>query len=213
MTVPRSMKKDPPTHLFVSVTGDYLRGRLVSLEGETMTIEVRSELLELPVSQVAQVIWLHDRDWSETKNTPAIEGQAKAKISEQTNKLPFQVHTITNDGHGLTMRPLRIVDGALQGTSDLLGETSVAIKELGQLIFGRDIAQQLVAMRSDPWKLSLAIYPRVYREEEADAGGGAMQIDKSPLIGKLAPEFALPVVGGKMFRLSEQHDRIRSWIK
>ncbi len=208
MTVPRSMKKDPPTHLFVSVTGDYLRGRLVRLDGETMTIEVRSELIDLPVAQVSQVVWLHDRDWSETKKVPAGEGQPAAEISNKSNERPFQVHSITNDGHGLSMRPLRVVGGALQGKSDLLGETSVAIKELGQLIFGRDIEEQLVAMRTDPWKLSLAIYPRVYREDESDAGTGALQVDKSPLIGKLAPEFALPVVDGKTFRLSEQHDRI-----
>jgi len=210
MTVPRSMKKDPPTHLFVSVTGDYLRGRLVRLDGETMTIEVRSELVELPVSQVAQVVWLHDRDWSETKKEPTAEAQGTAETPNKANERPFQVHSVTNDGHGLSMRPLRVVGGVLQGKSDLLGETSVAIKELGQLIFGRDIEKQLVAMRTDTWKLSLAIYPRVYREEESDAGAGAdaMQVDKSPLVGKLAPEFALPVVDGKTFRLSEQHDRI-----
>ncbi len=203
LTVPRAMKKDPPSHLFVSVTGDYLRGRLVKLDEAMMTIEIRSEMMELPVSQVAQIVWLHDRDWNEPKQ--ATSGDRPA-VEPSADERPFQIHSITNDQHELTLRPTRTVEGLLEGHSDLLGETQVPIKDLQQLLFGPDIERQLVALRSDPWTLSLATYPRVYREDGGDVA--TSQSESYPLVGKPAPEFALQSLDGKTFRLSGQRDRV-----
>ena len=63
MTVPRSMKADPPTHLLISTNGDYLRGRLVSLNESKTILEVRLDNVEIPTEQIAQIYWLHDRQW------------------------------------------------------------------------------------------------------------------------------------------------------
>lgn len=247
MTVPRSMKKDPPTHLFIAVNGDYLRGRLVSLQGEKLTVEIRLETVELQTSQIAQIVWLHDRDWSEKESKPAKQttdetqteetqavvstapqaGPAEGKLGEKQEKdgqtktgeiesskseadkaaQGFLVHAIGRTERGLTFHPQRLSDGILSGTSDLLGRCSIAIRDVNQLLFGRDVAAQVRAYREDPWTLSLAQLPRVYMDDGGDAtsstAGGA-----SPLVGLLATDFSLKTLAGETFHLSKHRDRV-----
>lgn len=203
MTVPRSMKQDPPTHLFLSVTGDHLRGRLVRLEGDMLTVEIRLEMREVPLAQIAQIIWLHDRDWSDAKKQDPVQAPAAVQAPVA---LPFQVHAIGSSDRGLTFKPKQITEGILKGNSDLLGDCSVNVNELNQLLFGGDIGEQIRAFREDPWKLSLAQYPRVY--QDAEGGNSAPPGENSPLIGKLAPDFALKSLSGESFRLNQHRDRI-----
>ncbi|MCA9131964.1 MAG: TlpA family protein disulfide reductase [Planctomycetales bacterium] len=217
MTVPRSMKKDPPTHLFISTTGDYLRGRLLQLEGETITVEIRLEQTELPTAQVAEIVWLHDRDWNESKTTSAapgeivegdgeVAGDAVVAGDEATGEEPFQVHAIAGNDRGLTFRPQKLQQGVLLGHSDLLGACSMPLKELSQLLFGRGVSEQVRQFRQDPWTLSLARFPRVYLEE--DGGEAGLPGGGSPLVGKPAPDFALSTLDGQQFRLSKHRDRV-----
>ncbi len=236
MTVPRSMKRDPPTHLFIAVNGDHLRGRLVGLQGDKLTVEIRLEMVELDRSTIAQIVWLHDRQWSDQTNSaqvaatdepehendsttdsesapnPVAEKAATVadQPSEQLGKTEaspeFQVHAIGQTDRGLTFRPIALRDGVLSGQSDLLGECSIAINDLNQLLFGRDVSQQVRAYRDDPWTLSLAQLPQVYLEgggQTASSIGGA-----SPLIGHPAVDFTLKDLAGNSFRLSQQRDRI-----
>jgi thiol-disulfide isomerase/thioredoxin len=215
MTVPRSMKQDPPTHLFIAVNGDYLRGRLVQLEGDRLKIEVRLEMVEMSTAQVAQIIWLHDRDWSEKpaatdKAMPSTPGQDDtAKTVQATPPGPieqFLVHAIGRTDRGLTFRPEQLSAGELSGHSDLLGRCSIAVKDLNQLLFGRNISEQVRAFREDPWTLSLAQTPRVYMEDGADSSAPAGE--NSPLVGKPAIDFTLKSLDGESFRLSKHRDRI-----
>ncbi len=41
MTLPRASKADPPTHLFVGINGDYVRGRLISYADDCVKAEIR----------------------------------------------------------------------------------------------------------------------------------------------------------------------------
>jgi thiol-disulfide isomerase/thioredoxin len=209
MTVPRSMKQDPPTHLFVAVSGDYLRGRLVRLEKNQLTVEIRLEQVQIDSSQIAQIIWLHDRDWSDKPQTAGDEVRPQQDVSGAENELPstnFLVHAIGRSDRGLTFRPEKFHQGILSGHSELLGECSVAVGELNQLLFGPNISQQIRAYRDDPWTLSLAQFPRVYMEEGADPDAPAGV--NSPLVGQPASDFLLRTLQGEPFRLSEQRDRI-----
>ncbi|MEZ6138805.1 MAG: TlpA disulfide reductase family protein [Pirellulaceae bacterium] len=220
MTVPRSMKKDPPTHLFVSVLGDCLRGRLIGMDDEKVTAEVRLEIIELPRDQVAQIVWLHDRDWNEKEQSANSNQDVQNKAAPETNpdaNLPdangagvsaetFRVHAIKSTDRGLTFAPETIKDGVLSGTSELLGGCAVDLVSLNQLLFGKNIANQLREYNEDPWVLSLAQYPRVFLEEEA--GGGAPAGSASPMVGQLATDFGLKTLDGESFRLSKARDRI-----
>ena len=236
MTVPRSMKKDPPTHLFIAVNGDYLRGRLVSLQEEKLTVEIRLETVELQTSQISQIVWLHDRDWREkdsnVANDPKIQTQAEgAPATESSGATPstaaneggtsqaetanlendsaaqdFFVHAIGRTERGLTFHPQQLADGVLTGNSDLLGQCSIAVADINQLLFGRDVTTQVRAYREDPWTLSLAQLPRVTMDDggdESSAGGGA-----SPLVGLPATDFTLKTLSGEAFHLIKNRDRV-----
>ncbi len=209
MTVPRSMKSDPPTHLFISVLGDFLRGRLVSLDENKIVAEVRLEMVELPRDQVAQIIWLHDRGWSKaeqaTESDDAEPDSANEPV-EHASKGRFLVHAIKATDRGLTFHPQQMREGLLSGTSELLGACAVEISTLNQLLFGRNVADQVREFKEDPWKLSLAQYPRVFLEEEL--GGDVGLGSASPLVGEPAIDFGLKTLDGESFRLSKSHDRI-----
>ncbi|HAC92208.1 MAG TPA: hypothetical protein DCF63_16515, partial [Planctomycetaceae bacterium] len=47
-TVPRALKEDPPTHLLVSVSGDYLRGRLLEMDDQWAIVESHREAARIP---------------------------------------------------------------------------------------------------------------------------------------------------------------------
>jgi thiol-disulfide isomerase/thioredoxin len=212
MTVPRSMKADPPTHLFISVLGDFLRGRLVSLDEQKVTIEVRLEMVELPKDQIAQIVWLHDRDWSNEKKPKKDAGDeataaANPEQAAPNAPEPFRVHVFKASGRGLTFEPSAINAGVLTGSSDLLGACTVEVSSLNQLLFGRNIATQLREYNEDPWKLSLAQYPRVFLDDNSAEGGSAAGAN-SPMVGELATDFGLKQLDGETFRLSKARDRV-----
>ena len=213
MTVPRSMKADPPTHLFVSTNGDYLRGRLVSLDETKVVIEVRLENVEIPTEQLAQIYWLHDRSWEkDDKGAKPAEGKlAEEKPVEEKaaeNKTAeagaiFQVHAIRKDGRGLTFAPEALSEGKLVGTSQLLGRCEQSLAELQVILFGRDVGAQARALKKELWTLSLAQLPKVYQEGESGAGES-----QSPLVGKPAPDFKLESIDGSTYQLSQQLGKV-----
>jgi thiol-disulfide isomerase/thioredoxin len=57
LTLPRMQRENPPTHLIESTGGDFLRGRVESLDDKLLRIEVRLETKEIPRSQIARIIW------------------------------------------------------------------------------------------------------------------------------------------------------------
>lgn len=60
LTLPRMRRDNPPTHLLCSVTGDYLRGRLLGMDANTVRMEVRLEVVSVPRERVSHIIWLHE---------------------------------------------------------------------------------------------------------------------------------------------------------
>ncbi|MBC8114006.1 MAG: TlpA family protein disulfide reductase, partial [Candidatus Saccharimonas sp.] len=59
LMLPRMQRDNPPTQLIRSVDGDYLRGRLVSMDEQQLQIEIRLETKTLHRDRVARIIWLH----------------------------------------------------------------------------------------------------------------------------------------------------------
>lgn len=216
MTVPRSMKLDPPTHLIISATGDYLRGRLTSLNEQQATMEIRMESTTIPTDQIAQIFWLHDRQWEKEEQAKKPQGDMPASSEspasgdqQQTAKVAtidrpaFQVHAIRRDEGGITFAPQVLSDGKLRGNSPLLGDCEVSLSEVQTLLFGRDVGSQARALRKELWKLSLATLPKVYQEGEE----GQME-SASPLVGQPAPNFTLVGIDGAAYELSKFNGKV-----
>ncbi len=203
MIVPRSMKADPPTHLLISTSGDYLRGRLVSLNESKTTIEVRLENIELPTEQIAQIYWLHDRQWDKPAKADQAAKEPQDKPVDQpaieNESQEFQVHAIRKDSRGITFVPKGMRNGKLLGKSFLLGDCEQTLTDLQMILFGRDVGAQARALKKELWKLSLAQLPKVYQEGE----GGASAESQSPLVGKPAPDFKLKALDNSSYQLSK----------
>lgn len=208
MTVPRSMKNDPPTHLFLARTGDYLRGRLLSVDDENVTVEVRLANKQIPRSKIARIIWLHDRPWLEKADKDGDEGREAEQQAEDKGGSDnvFLVHAVRPDKRGVTFQPKKVVDGKLMGESDLLGQCSVSLDGIESLLFGTDVGRQALELRQESWTLSLATLPKVYQETE-DGGGPAMGL-QSPLVGRDAPGIQLDTIDGDGFDLESLRGKV-----
>ncbi len=172
MTIPRAAKADPPTHLFVSVGGDYLRGRLVKYVDGRVTAEIRLENVEFPADSIAQIFWLHSRNWDEKKTDAASDTNKQAAAeSTQTPTAPttashesrlLQVHALTRNEKAMTFTPNNLFskelefgkqEQFLQGESDLLGHCEVLISDVTMLLIGRDVGEMARQVQKDSWVL------------------------------------------------------------
>lgn len=219
MTIPRAAKPDPPTHLFVSVNGDYLRGRLIKYIDGRVTAEIRLESVEFPAGAIAQVVWLYSRDWDDKKPVAKADPDDKPKIAD--DKQPeqpqaagaaptlLQVYALQKNDKAVTFTPTKTsFQGeekyqVLQGQNELLGECEVRISEVKSLLVGRDVGAIARKMQKDAWRLSVATLPKVYQEGDQTSESGG-----SPLVGKPAPNFELKTTSDDKFALSKLKGKV-----
>ncbi|MBX3421670.1 MAG: TlpA family protein disulfide reductase [Pirellulaceae bacterium] len=197
MTVPRALRHDPPSHLLLSVNGDFLRGSLVGLDEHEAVMELRRETARIPRQQIAQIVWLRDRQWEQSASPDNEDATLAAKEPS-----PYQVHVV-QQGRGWTLHPTGIQSEVLHGTSSLLGECSVPLQHVSQLMFGPDLETRVWQSKQNAWVLSLAKLPKVFAE--SDTSGGKQQW---PLIGQQAPEFSLAGLDGQTVQLSELSGKV-----
>ncbi len=193
LILPRTQRDNPPTHLIQSVDGDCLRGRLVSMNEQQLQVEVRLETRTLPRDRVARLIWLQPDEvdvTGEPQTTPVAEDRTL-------------VQAIPRDGNRLTFVAEQLAGSFLSGRSNLLGDCRVDLQQIDQLLIGPAINQSATTRAFAEWKLKPAIEPVA-----ATDGDGSDEGRESVLVGKLAPDFALELLDGTKFRLSEHRDKI-----
>jgi hypothetical protein len=143
--------------------GDYLRGKLVSLEDQVLRMNVLGVVKEFPRPEVTRLIWLSvEGDASESEALAAVAGgQGPAGVPVRATML---------DGRRLTMTAERVDGGRLVGESGVLGTTGVDLATCDNLVLG------LTASSTPPselpygkWKLKPATVPRALRTGETDA--------------------------------------------
>lgn len=159
LTLPRSQRAEPPTHLVRLLDGDYLRGRLASLDDQTLVIDVRGSVKRLPRSSIARIIWLHP----ETDGAPPCDGDADAG-----RPAGLVVQGVAGSGR-VTLVAESCVDGAIRGTSPALGPGRIDLAAIDRLLLGGAIAAEAEELPYRQWKLQPAAEPRALREDAAAA--------------------------------------------
>ena len=195
MMLPRMQKDNPPTHLIRSPQGDYLRARLIELDDETVTVEVRLETRKLPRRHVTRIIWLEE----ETSDPLAAEAGGTASTTTR-------VQALRDDGIRLTFFAEKLTGTSLEGTSEVLGPCRVELAEVDQLMIGGAIEQAAVDLPYQRWKLRDAPQPRFVQDD--GQAGGAIPGTESALIGKPAPDFELETLDGSQFRLRDHRGKV-----
>jgi len=196
LTLPRMQRDNPPTHLIRSTSGDYLRARLIEMDNETLTVEVRLEARKLPRQHVTRIIWLHDDEL----DTP-VEKAAPSQPPTAT-----RVQALRDDGIRLTFIPEEMTDTILSGTSDVLGACRVELGEADQLLIGEAIERAAPELAYQRWRLQNAVEP-IFATEGDGQTGRTPGID-SALVGKPAPDFELETIDGERFNLSDHRGKV-----
>jgi thiol-disulfide isomerase/thioredoxin len=193
LTLPRMQKASPPTHLIRSKNGDYLRGRVVLMDGKRLQVETRLENKELPRDRISRIIWFHADELDPSK---------KPKPTSQATR----VQAVRNDGIRVTFTPEQVADNAVAGKSEILGACRVRIAEVDQLLFGGGIEEAAALLTYGQWKLQNAPEPTL--PSDGGSPGGESSGTESPLVGKPAPDFDLELLDGKKFRLADTRGKV-----
>lgn len=196
LTLPRMQRPSPPTQLVRSTSGDFLRGRVTSLDKERLKLEVRLDNREVARDLVSHIFWLHPEELAEASaESPVPASQAAQRV---------QAHR--HDGFRLTFVPREFQGGVLTGESDVLGVCRAEIDKMDELIIGRGIEQAVAQLAYHRWRLRNAPDPKFVSEDgESEEGGGG---EESPLVGKPAPDFKLELLSGGEFQLAAQRGKI-----
>ncbi len=196
LTVPRMQKEFPPTHLLITVQGDYHRGKLVTLTEDSADFEEGLVTLKIPRNVISVIVWLHDREWEKSEETTHV-------VDPKT----FHLHVKTRSKSRFTLEPIRYENSRLYGRSQLLGEVTIPLSDIETIEFGKDIQSRLEKTSENPWRLDLAKSPVVFDEAASPTSSG-MELGNSPLVGKPAPNFELQQLDGAKWRLGDQKGKI-----
>jgi thiol-disulfide isomerase/thioredoxin len=196
LTLPRMQKGSPPTHLIASTAGDFLRCRLESMSADTLTIEARLENKTLRRDKVACIIWLQNQDPAKPEAAPPDKPPAA-----------LQVQAVQSDGIRLTFSPKDCDGATLAGVGDVLGACRVRLSAVDMLLLGSMIKETAETLPYGKWKLHDAVEPEFAREG-ADPSKSPGAASDSILLNKPAPDFALDLLDGKHFKLSEQKGKV-----
>lgn len=130
LTLPRMQRTQPPTHLLRTVAGDYIRGRLVALDEERVTLQLLQETKSFPRGDVARIIWLAIAD------SP---GTAAAASERKSPGTPVQL--VTAEGRRLTLGATGIEAGMLAGRSPSCGPVRVDTGRCERILVGGAIEE------------------------------------------------------------------------
>ncbi len=151
--LPRSQRQQPPTHVLRSVQGDYLRGRLVSMDTQTVRIAVEAnpngKPLSIPRSDVSRLIWLHPENLETPWTPPQPQGGQG-----------LFVESVSGSTQRLRMMATGIEGNLLVGTSPVVGPCRIDLEKIERLLIGRAIDNTPRSLPYAQWKLQPAPEPR-----------------------------------------------------
>jgi hypothetical protein len=134
LTVPRFNRDSPPSHLLVANTGDFKRGKLLGIHGQTIQFDSKLRKLTIPIDRVARVVDVSkSRSNRDPRYTGPEEDPNKPVTVNDTSKL---VQITLTDRSILIFEPIKAEDGMLSGHSPIYGAVAVPVKSIHYLHFG-----------------------------------------------------------------------------
>jgi hypothetical protein len=125
LTVPRSQQATPPTHVVRMSGGDYLRGRLVAIDADTVRFDVVGEVKELPRRDVARIIRLAAAD----ERPPTL-------LAELSSRGGLPLVVVGSDGRRRAVAATGMDGGRLVGESPSLGTTVLPLDAAATVLVG-----------------------------------------------------------------------------
>ena len=202
LTLPRMQRDNPPTHLVRSVDGDYLRGRIVSMDEAQMQIELRLEPKIIRRDRIVRILWLHP----ESVDPAAVNPDTQTEKPEAAADSGL-VQALQSDGNRLTFTPKTLSGSVLSGRSELLGACHLDLQQIDQLLIGDAVKLAAAGLPFHDWKLKPAADPLAPKEGSEGSGEGG-EGQESLLVGKPAPAIALEMLDGTKFVLADHKQKV-----
>ena len=208
LMIPRVSRDNPPTHIVRSRDADYLRGRLLEMNEQSLTMEVRTETKRVPRELVSHIIWINPDEVGASASEAKGSGEG-ASVTPPQDIRPLSVLALRTDGVRIGFEPTGCQDGVLFGTNPNLGEVRVDVREVDEFLIGAAVGEASAKMPYSRWRWTAATLPKVASASGNSPSGSRAPGTDSPLVGKPAPEFKLPMLVGKeAFELGKQRGRI-----
>lgn len=213
LTIPRTMREDPPSHLLISPNGDLLRGKIVSAGPEEVSFLAGEINLKLPTTRIATIVKLTPPRPLEKAETSEKSTDADQKASPPKTIDPFAEENfadlkqynatishrlVLRDGTRLALSGDSVSENRFVGTSSLLGKCTLSLENIREIHCSPPLpaheAPPLDLVVYTDWQTEFAPDPDIPKEDgEAE----------SPLAGKKAPLFELKQLDDSTFKLSE----------
>lgn len=186
LTLPRTQQADPPTHMLRLPSGDYLRGKLVSLDDRSVRIDLLGKVKELPRADVTRIIWL-------SVEGDEAEAEAIAAVMSPPGRAGLPARATMTDGRRLSFRAERVAGDRVVGTNGPLGTVGVGLAACAELDLGRAASTTVPGeVPYAQWKLRPAAEPRAARKPAAAV---ALPRDQATAGGPVAgPPASIPVL-------------------
>jgi peroxiredoxin len=197
--LPRFRKADPPRHVLVAHNGDLLRGTIESAAEGKFRFRSGLDVFSLPVERAAAVVWLPMPEGFEPiKRGPAGSADIGEEIVEvQAEPVPPPTHWITlRDGGRIALAVESFGEEAILGKSETLGDCRLSV-ELVHRIEVDEPPPAPAALALSGWELVPALEPKPGRSAADPA-----------LLGREAPAFDLPLLGGGQIELESLRGKV-----
>jgi hypothetical protein len=155
LTLPRTQRANPPTHLLRLADGDYVRGRVIALDAKTVTFAMAGATKDFPRETVARIIWLHPEQRAETAPPPAVQDGG------------LLVQGVASDGRRVTVVAEGVAGEKIRGRSPAVGPAEIDTQRIDRLLIGTAIEAESDSLPYRQWKLKPAPEPRALREPAA----------------------------------------------
>jgi thiol-disulfide isomerase/thioredoxin len=173
LTIPRFRKDSLPKHALIAGTGDILRGRVEVATDKLLRFSSGLESFDVPRERVAAMVWLQKPVAKEPP--PAVPTAASHWL-------------VLRDGSRLAVQVTEFGAEEIIGSSAALGLIKVPLQEVSQILWSAPALSPAIKSHTD-WQLVHAPEPLL---PEAGSGGAS-----AALLGKVAPDFHLPLLDGK----------------
>lgn len=208
LKIPRSLRENIPTHLLIAPNGDLLRGKLVSVNGNSIQFDSGEESLKLPLNRVSAIVWLREEPTppeEKEKTGDTLFNPFEDPYYQEIQKFNFKVthQLVLSDGSRLRLAADQAQDNQLIGESSVLGTCRVSLENVQKI--DRSPATpihklgKMDVVAFEGWHISFTPEPDIPEEGEPQT---------SPLIGKAAPDFKLTMMDDSTFELSEQKGKV-----
>lgn len=153
LTLPRTQRANPPTHLLRLADGDYLRGRIVSLDAATVTFAMADVVKDIRRDVVVRVIWLHPEEVEDAATPPPAAADGG-----------LLVQGVALDGRRVTVVAEGVEGATIRGRSPAIGAAEIDTERVDRLLFGTAIDAEAESLPYRQWKLKPAPVPRALRK-------------------------------------------------